>query len=92
MALTKEHRLSFEFFPPKTDAGAKNLQVTRDTLQKLSPDFFSVTYGAGGSTRDNTRAVVLDGIQAGCQIAPHLSFGGDSEDDLKQLIDVHMVG
>ncbi|MCH1488308.1 MAG: methylenetetrahydrofolate reductase [NAD(P)H] [Pseudomonadales bacterium] len=87
MALTKQHRLSFEFFPPKTDVGAKNLHATRDRLQQLDPDFFSVTYGAGGSTRDNTKTVVLDGLHAGCDIAPHLSFGGDSEASIKQLID-----
>ena len=87
MSLNQKHRLSFEFFPPKTDVGAKNLQVTRAALNKLAPDFFSVTYGAGGSTRDNTRAVVLDSLQAGCNIAPHLSFGGDSEAEIRQLID-----
>ncbi|MBT8149334.1 MAG: methylenetetrahydrofolate reductase [NAD(P)H] [Gammaproteobacteria bacterium] len=87
MPLNANHRLSFEFFPPKTEAGATKLRTTRDELNKLAPDFFSVTYGAGGSTRDNTRAVVLDGLQAGCAVAPHLSFGGDSEAEIKQLID-----
>jgi len=87
MTLNDQHRLSFEFFPPKTDAGREKLTATREALQAFEPDFFSVTYGAGGSTRDNTRGVVVEALAAGCNTAPHLSFGGDSEDEIKALLD-----
>lgn len=79
-------RFSFEFFPPKTDAGREKLIQTRRELADLDPAFFSVTYGAGGSTRDNTRDIVLDTKQAGLSVAPHLSFGGDNEDTVLSLI------
>ncbi|WP_372865679.1 methylenetetrahydrofolate reductase [NAD(P)H] [Spongiibacter sp.] len=80
-------RYSFEFFPPKTEAGRDKLAATRDELNSLSPDFFSVTYGAGGSTRDNTRGIVLETKAAGIDVAPHLSFGGDEEDAVRALLD-----
>ena len=71
---------SFEYFPPKTDAGRdKLLAETTPALQALDPEFFSVTYGAGGSTRDNTRDIVAAIRAQGIDVAPHLSFGGDDE-------------
>jgi len=87
MSLNDKHRLSFEFFPPKTEAGAEKLDATRAALGKLAPDFFSVTYGAGGSTRDNTKSIVLDGVVKGFSMAPHLSFGGDDKQAIKSLLD-----
>lgn len=80
-------RYSFEFFPPKTEAGREKLVAARNELNSLGPDFFSVTYGAGGSTRDNTRGIVLDAKAAGIDVAPHLSFGGDEEADVLALIE-----
>lgn len=80
------NRYSFEFFPPKTDAGAEKLKSTRAELNALGPDFFSVTYGAGGSTRDNTRGTVLAMKEEGLSVAPHLSFGGDDESAVLELI------
>jgi methylenetetrahydrofolate reductase (NADPH) len=79
-------RLSFEFFPPKTDEGKKKLLTVRDELDKFEPDFFSVTYGAGGSTRDNTKDFVIQSVQAGVATAPHLSFGSDDESTILQLL------
>lgn len=79
-------RLSFEFFPPKTDEGKKKLLIVRDELDKFEPDFFSVTYGAGGSTRDNTKDFVIQSVQAGVATAPHLSFGSDDESTILQLL------
>lgn len=79
-------RLSFEFFPTKTEEGTKKLFATRDKLAELSPDFFSVTYGAGGSTRDNTVNTVLDMNQRGISTAPHLSCVGESVDNIKDLL------
>lgn len=79
-------RLSFEFFPPKSEQGRVNLLQTRDQLNQLSPEFFSVTYGAGGSTRDNTKGIVADFRKSDIAIAPHLSFGGDDELTMKALL------
>ena len=78
--------ISFEFFPPKTPKGEEKLKLVRQQLGKLRPDYFSVTYGAGGSTRDNTKKIVLDGLSAGFNTAPHLSFGGDDEDTILNLL------
>lgn len=81
------HRpLSFEFFPPKTPQGEEKLAQTRSILNRYQPDFFSVTYGAGGSTRDNTRNTVLGINNAGQPVAPHLSFGGDHPDAVLDLL------
>lgn len=79
-------RLSFEFFPPKTDNGREKLKSVRQELNKLNPDFFSVTYGAGGSTRDNTKGIVKAMIDEGMSVAPHLSFGGDDEYSMVELL------
>lgn len=79
-------RLSFEFFPPKTAEGRAKLITVRDQLNSFAPDFFSVTYGAGGSTRDNTKDIVTEFKQAHIAVAPHLSFGGDDEGTIKDLL------
>lgn len=80
--------ISFEFFPPKTDGGReKLLNTTTPALNALNPAFFSVTYGAGGSTRDNTRDIVQAIRQQNIDVAPHLSFGGDEEADITRLLD-----
>ena len=83
---TKRKRFSLEFFPPKTDIGREKLKDVRTELNKLGPDFFSVTYGAGGSTRDNTKNIVLEMNAEGISTAPHLSFGGDDEASILELI------
>lgn len=80
------NRYSFEFFPPRTDVGLEKLRAVRAELAELGPAFFSVTYGAGGSTRDNTRELVLAMKDEGLSAAPHLSFGGDSKDSIRELI------
>jgi methylenetetrahydrofolate reductase (NADPH) len=64
---------SFEFYPPKTEEGAANLQIVHAELAKKNPDFFSVTFGAGGSTRDKTFDTVVDIQAKGIAAAPHLS-------------------
>ena len=83
-------RLSFEFFPPKTDEGKSKLACVRENLAAFSPDFFSVTYGAGGSTRDNTKNLVKQFNTLGTPVAPHLSFGGDDETTIKTLIQEYL--
>ncbi|HUH37432.1 MAG TPA: methylenetetrahydrofolate reductase [NAD(P)H] [Spongiibacteraceae bacterium] len=81
-----KNRYSFEFFPPKTEAGRVKLAEVRAELNALQPAFFSVTYGAGGSTRDNTRNIVLAMRREGLSVAPHLSFGDDDADTLLALL------
>lgn len=83
----KDLRLSFEFFPPKTSQGHEKLQAVRTELNKLNPDFFSVTYGAGGSTRESTKGVVHAMLAEGLATAPHLSFGGDHEETMYEMLD-----
>ncbi|MBT3860564.1 MAG: methylenetetrahydrofolate reductase [NAD(P)H] [Gammaproteobacteria bacterium] len=83
---TPTQKFSIEFFPPRTEVGEAKLDKVHEDLAKLNPDFFSVTYGAGGSTRDGTRQIVLRYHEAGSTLAPHLSFGGSGEDDIRQLL------
>jgi len=80
--------ISFEYFPPKTEAGRdKLLQETTPALAELGPEFFSCTYGAGGTTRETTFDVVADIHRQGIEVAPHLSFGGDDHDAVGALLD-----
>jgi methylenetetrahydrofolate reductase (NADPH) len=81
-----DKRFSFEFFPPRTDVGKEKLVTVWQELNALNPDFFSVTYGAGGSTRKNTLGIVTQMRAAGLDVAPHLSFGGDDDDEILALI------
>ena len=80
---------SFEFFPPKTEEGMQKLRATRAQLQQLKPRFFSVTYGAGGSTRDRTLEAVLDIQHDGFQAAPHLSCIGSARADLRDTLNLY---
>lgn len=69
-----DHRVySFEFFPPKTPEGMTKLREARKQLAQLNPKFFSVTFGAGGSTRDRTLETVVEIQSEGLEAAPHLS-------------------
>ncbi len=86
MSDQQDLRLSFEFFPAKTKAGKIKLEGVRDELAQLNPEFFSVTYGAGGSTRDNTKSIVTEFNSKGIPVAPHLSFGGDDEATMLALL------
>ena len=77
---------SFEFFPPKTPEGMDKLRATRDQLALLEPKFFSVTFGAGGSTRDHSLETVLDIQRAGYAAAPHLSCIGSTHDNIRAIL------
>ena len=77
---------SFEFFPPNTPEGADKLAQTAKQLAQLKPKFFSVTYGAGGSTRERTLRAVLDLRAAGHAAAPHISCVGSSRDDIREIL------
>jgi len=79
--------LSFEFFPPNTPEGARKLREARARLAALSPAFFSVTYGAGGATRDKTLATVAEIADEGHQVAPHLSCIGATRESIAELLD-----
>ncbi|MCY1498118.1 5,10-methylenetetrahydrofolate reductase [compost metagenome] len=85
--MSQERRYSFEFFPAKTEAGHEKLMATARNLAAYQPDFFSCTYGAGGSTRDRTLQTVLqlDG-EVKVPTAPHLSCVGDSKAELRALL------
>jgi methylenetetrahydrofolate reductase (NADPH) len=78
--------VSFEFFPPNTPEGVAKLRATRATLAAASPEFFSVTYGAGGATRDKTLATVLEIAAEGHAVAPHLSCIGATRESLRELL------
>lgn len=78
--------ISFEFFPPKTAEGMAKLHAAREQLVQLQPKFFSVTFGAGGSTRDRTLETVLE-IQAhGTEAAPHLSCISSTRDEIRTIL------
>lgn len=77
---------SFEFSAPRSADATEKLLRTHDRLKRFDPEFFSVTYGAGGSTRDGTREAVLKINSLGSNVAPHLSFGGESPEKIEQLL------
>jgi len=81
-----KRRFSFEFFPPKTPAGMDKLQTVRDELARRKPDFFSVTYGAGGSTQERTIDTVLKLQDQGISTAPHLSCVGSTIENMSSLL------
>jgi len=78
--------LSFEFFPPKTAEGLDKLRAARDQLLPLQPKFFSVTFGAGGSTQQGTLDTVLELAQDGLDAAPHLSCVGSSRENIREIL------
>ncbi|MBU1329155.1 MAG: methylenetetrahydrofolate reductase [NAD(P)H] [Gammaproteobacteria bacterium] len=88
--MSQERRYSFEFFPTKTEAGHEKLMNVARQLATYNPDFFSCTYGAGGSTRDRTLNTVLqlDG-EIKVPAAPHLSCVGDSKAELRELLGLY---
>ncbi|HZI82932.1 MAG TPA: methylenetetrahydrofolate reductase, partial [Casimicrobiaceae bacterium] len=77
---------SFELFPPATPEGAAKLRATREQLARLGPKFFSVTYGAGGSTRDRTLATVLEIKASGQEAAPHISCIGSTRESVRATL------
>ena len=89
LATAEQPVFSFEFFPPKTDEGERNLRTALQTLAPLEPDFVSVTYGAGGSTRartvDITRWIKQD---LGIEAMSHLTCVGASREELHAVLDL----
>ena len=79
-------KFSFEFFPPKTPEGSAKLRETVKQLAQYNPSFFSVTFGAGGSTQEGTLAAVLDIRAAGHHAAPHISCIGSTRENIRAVI------
>ena len=87
--MSKKLSISFEFFPPQTAEGIEKLNTTRKQLIPLKPEFFSVTFGAGGSTRDRTLETVQQ-IQAdGNPAAPHLSCVGSTRENIRAILQTY---
>ena len=84
-----ERTFSFEFFPPKSDEAVQKLRAARTKLAQVRPHFFSVTYGAGGSTREGTVNTVLEMHAAGLPVAPHISCIGSNEQSIRQLLQTY---
>jgi methylenetetrahydrofolate reductase (NADPH) len=78
--------ISIEFFPPQTPEGIEKLRAVRAKLAELKPSFFSVTFGAGGSTRERTFAVVKEIAAEGYDAAPHLSCIGSTRDNIREIL------
>ena len=81
---------SFEFFPAKSEQGHDKLLSTFDELNKLAPGYFSVTYGAGGSTRSRTLEIVKDlCVRSKTPVAPHISCIGDDKSEIAELLELY---
>mgnify|MGYP000879311367 CR=1 FL=1 len=78
--------ISFEFFPPNTPVGTEKLKTVVQELGALKPQYFSVTYGAGGSTREKTLSTVTDIAAAGYEAAPHLSCIGSTRESIAEIL------
>jgi len=81
--------ISFEFFPPNTPAGSEKLKTVVQDLAAVEPEFFSVTYGAGGSTREKTLATVRDIAALGHEAAPHLSCVGSTRAGIAEILSTY---
>ncbi|MET7013145.1 methylenetetrahydrofolate reductase [NAD(P)H] [Uliginosibacterium flavum] len=82
--MSSKPHFSIEFYPPATPDGIEKLRGVRDQLAALNPEFFSVTYGAGGSTRDRTLQIVREIREAGLDAAPHLSCIGATQASIRE--------
>ena len=80
---------SFEFFPPNTPEGRDKLRATAEQLAQLKPKFFSVTYGAGGSTRERTLDAVLDIRKLGYAAAPHISCVASTRENIREWLQLY---
>lgn len=80
------HNFSIEFFPPKTPEGVEKLRLTRNKLAALAPKYFSVTFGAGGTTQQGTLDTVIEIRQEGYDAAPHLSCVGGTRESIRQIL------
>lgn len=86
----KTPELSFEFFPPRTEKGVQTLNTVHAELSRFNPEFFSVTFGAGGSTQDGTYDAVKSMLATGSAAAPHISCIGASKDNIKAMVESYI--
>lgn len=86
MATDLNQPISFEFFPPKSEEGREKLLAVSQQLGQLKPAYFSVTFGAGGSTQQGTIDTVLDIKNQGFSAAPHLSCVGSTKDNIRKIL------
>lgn len=86
------NNFSIEFYPPKTAEGADKLRVARAKLAALKPKYFSVTFGAGGSTQQGTLDTVLEILHEGHIAAPHLSCVGGSREQIRAILAQFKIG
>ena len=84
--MTQPSPISIEFFPPQTAEGAEKLRAVRQKLAALEPEFFSVTYGAGGTTQERTFETVFEIQREGHQAAPHLSCIGSTREQIREIL------
>lgn len=84
--MTASPGISFEFFPPRTPEGVDKLRTVRKDLAAFAPEFYSVTFGAGGSTREGTLAAITEMHGESVAAAPHLSCIGASETELRNAL------
>ncbi|CAM8286417.1 MetF 5,10-methylenetetrahydrofolate reductase [Candidatus Methylopumilus universalis] len=87
--MPKKISYSFEFFPPSSPEGIKNSKDARQQLSAFKPEFYSVTFGAGGSTRDLTLETVLEIKQEGFNAVPHISGISSTKAEIKTLLDLY---
>jgi methylenetetrahydrofolate reductase (NADPH) len=80
------HNFSIEFFPPKTLEGTEKLRITRAKLAELHPKYFSVTFGAGGTTQQGTLDTVIEIRKEGFDAAPHLSCVGGTRESIRDIL------
>jgi len=87
MSTSKAVKISCEFFPPRTEAGVEKLQVVQTTLDNIiQPEYYSVTFGAGGSTRDSTLEMIKLLSAENINVAPHISCMGSTKQQLNDLL------
>lgn len=92
MAIANNHRIfSVEFSPPRTAEGVEKLRATRIELARLGPAYFSVTFGAGGSTREGTLSTALEIHRAGLSAVPHLSCIASTRAELRELLATYLA-
>ena len=84
--MSAQRLFSLEFFPPRTPEGVEKLRAARRQLAQLRPSFCSVTFGAGGSTREGTLATVLEIRGEGIDAAPHLSCIGSTAENIRAVL------
>ncbi|MFZ2727027.1 MAG: methylenetetrahydrofolate reductase [NAD(P)H] [Methylococcaceae bacterium] len=84
--MSTQPQFSFEFYPPKTEDGKIALQNVHQQLAQRNPDFFSVTFGAGGSTRDKTFETVVNIQNQGIPAAPHLSCVASTKENIRDIL------